>query len=138
MVKDAASISQKQVTRAVAASSDYAAGVQNPETSWKAATLKADAKRKAALAASEAEGRWAKRVGQTSEEDWKNKAATVGAARFGPGVEANKDKIDKFWAVQQPKIASLQSQVKAMPEATEEQRKARLLANFEGMKKTGY
>jgi len=138
MVKPAADISAKQIRRATAAAGDYAAGVQAPSVDWKAATLKADPKRKANLEAAEREGRWAKRVQQLSTADWQSKAATIGAERYAPGITAAADKVQGFWNIQQPKLDTLQKTVKAMPDATEEQRKARLLANFEGMKKTGY
>lgn len=138
MVKSAGDISSKQIRRSVAAAGDYAEGVRNPEVSWKEATVRSDAKRKAAVAKAEAEGKWLKRVQQTSNEEWQNKAATVGAERYGPGVQANADKIEKFWNIQQPQIDALQKAVNAMPDETEENRKARLLANFEGMKNTGF
>lgn len=138
MVKSAADISAKQIRRATAASGDYAAGVQSPSVDWKAATLRSNAKRKANLAAAEAAGTWEKRVGQLTTADWQSKAAGIGASRYGPGIEAAADKVQHFWDVQTPKIDALQKQVNSMPDATEEQRKARLLANFEGMKKTGF
>lgn len=138
MVKSASEISEKQIRRATAAQPDYISGVQGAGADWKANALKANAKRKANLAAAEAAGKWEKRMNALAPSDWENKATNVGAGRFVEGINANKDKIDRFWNVQTPQLDALSKAISAMPEATEAEREKRLLANFQAMKKTGY
>jgi len=138
MVKSATEWAEKQVRRSLEAADDYARGVQNPERPWKESTIKADAKRKANLAKAESEGRWLKRIQSKDEGEWSRKASTVGARNYGPGVKDAEDKIKRFAEIQAPQVQALQGKVHGMPDVSEDDRKNRLLANFEGMKKTGY
>ena len=76
-----------------------------------------------------------KAMEKVTEDDWSKKVSTIGVDRFIPGVEANIDKINKFITGFQPKLQALQNSVRAMPEETDAQREARVLANLRGLKK---
>lgn len=135
---DPAAIAAKQVSRSVAAQPEFVSGVNNPTRDWKQSTLKADAKRKAALEEAEKEGRWAKGVGRQTTADWQARTAGVGADRYAQGVQNSADKTANFWNIQVPKLKAVQAAVEAMPDTTPQQREQRMLENLRKMKTTGY
>lgn len=135
MVKSPERWVEKQLARVRVSGDDYKAGVEAVTESPAAAALAANAKRIANIKKSIENKTWEKRMAKVSMEDWKTKTATLGADRFIPGVEANIDKIEAFVHGFQPKLASLQSSVKAMPQTSESERDARMLANARGMRK---
>jgi len=135
MVKSPENWINKQLARVRVAGEDYKNGVQavteNPATK----ALAANAKRIKKIQDSITAKTWEKKMQKVSLEDWKKKAATVGADRFIPGVEANVDKIESFVRAFQPKLENLTAQVKAMPDTTEAERDARVLAQVRGLRK---
>ena len=91
-VRDLTNSASKFATRAAAAAGDYAFGVKNPRRPWQAATSGAVETYNAAMAASLAQGSFAKGVSKSSDAEWQSAAAGKGATRFGPGAAAAKDK----------------------------------------------
>jgi len=135
MVKNAKDWADKQLARVRVSGDDYKKGVLNPDRPCIASAKAANAKRIANTKKALEEKRWEKAMEKVSEDDWQRKASSIGADRFIPGVEANVDKINKFITGFQPKLQTLQNSVRAMPEETDAQREARVLANLRGLKK---
>lgn len=134
-IKSAERWVEKQLARVRVAGEDYAKGVAAVTVNPAERALAANAKRIAKLRESIANKTWEKKMAKVSLEDWKTKTSTLGAARFIPGVEANVDKIEKFVRGFQPKLQSLTTSVQGMPETTEADRDARVLAMVRGLRK---
>ena len=66
---------------------DYTAGVQNPRTSWSAATRGATESYKQGVAAAIARGGFEKGVAATGDAGWQKGAVEKGPARFAQGVQ---------------------------------------------------
>jgi len=135
MVKSPEKWVEKQLARVRVAGEDYRSGVEAVTVNPAERALAANAKRVAKLQDSIAKKTWEKKMAKVTLDDWKRKASTVGADRFISGVEANVDKIEAFVRSFQPKLESLSSSVKAMPETTEAERDARVLAMIRGLRK---
>ena len=134
-IKSAERWVEKQLARVRVAGEDYKAGVSAVTVNPAERALAANAKRIAKLRESIANKTWERRMSKVSLEDWKSKTGTLGADRFIPGVEANVDKIEKFVRSFQPKLASLAGSVQGMPETSESDRDARVLAMVRGLRK---
>jgi hypothetical protein len=105
--KSVAQSSDKWVRRAGAAAQDYRAGVQNPRTSWQEATLDAEEAQAAGVQEAIADGRFAKGVAAAGNQKWQSKAASKGADRFGPGVQAGKSDYERGFAPYQSVLSGL-------------------------------
>ena len=89
-IKSVSSIADKWARVTPQRAQDYAAGVRSPKNSW--------AEGAAAAAEAYAEGvqqaisdsRFEKGVRAAGDAKWQRKASSVGAQRFGPGVQAAK------------------------------------------------
>ena len=73
-------------------------------------------------------GKYAAGLNRVSLQDWKNAAKTNGAQRLGSGATLAKPKVQAFLSQFLPVLANNVATVKAMPNATYEQRKARAMA----------
>ncbi len=67
-------------------SADYADGVRNPSKDWETETLAAADRYAAGIQESLANKSFEKGVERAGTSKWKDKATTLGAQRFGPGV----------------------------------------------------
>ena len=135
MVKSPERWLDKQLARVRVAGEDYRSGVEAVTVNPAEKALAANAKRVAKLRESIEKKTWERKMAKVSLDDWKRKASTLGAERFIPGVEANVDKIESFIRGFQPKLESLTASVKAMPETTEAERDARVIAMVRGLRK---
>lgn len=89
-VKSASDSAQKWATRAAAAGGDYKKGVANPKRSWAQSTADAEEAYQQGVTEAASQGRFSKGVQAAGDGKWSRKAQTVGAARFGQGVQAAK------------------------------------------------
>lgn len=87
-VKDVGSIARKFVTRAQAASVDYKDGVQASGQDWENNTLAGKENFAAGVQQAIADGRYERGVREAGAAKFVQRAANVGATRFGPGVAA--------------------------------------------------
>jgi hypothetical protein len=87
-IKGADVISKKYATRGGAAAADYAAGVAAPRQPWAASTAAAAATYASGVQQSISNGSFVKGVTAAGDAKWSRKATTVGASRYGPGVQA--------------------------------------------------
>ena len=99
--------SDKWVRRAGQAAQDYRQGVQNPRTSWQEATEAASDAQAAGVQEAIADGRFAKGVANAGNQKWQSKAASKGADRFGPGVQAGKADYERGFAPYQSVLSGL-------------------------------
>lgn len=87
-VKDIGSIARKFVTRAQAASTDYKEGVQQAGQDWENNALAGKENFAVGVQQAITDGRYEKGIRESGAAKFSNRAATVGATRFGPGVAA--------------------------------------------------
>jgi hypothetical protein len=134
MVRSASEIVAKQQEKAIAAAGLYAKNVASPERDPVQAALAANDKRVNKLKESIEKKTWEERMRRLPAGYVSKKAAEIGAPRYAQGVEANKDKVDDFWAKQQPLLDAHQKKIDAMPQATDADREKRMLENLRGMR----
>lgn len=98
-----------------------------------------------ALAAAQ-QGFWAQRVAEAARNnkfanalnrvrftDWQQMALTVGADRLANLPDAKRQKTQAFWTRWLPTLQSVTKQVQSMPNATYADRRARALAQMDGL-----
>jgi len=97
---------QKWQKRAAAAAPDYASGVVNPRVQWHIAVAAATPAYEQGVTQAIADGRYQKAATPANTQKQQNKAATLGAQRYAPGVNASADAYDKGM---RPYIAVIQN-----------------------------
>jgi hypothetical protein len=85
-MKDVSTIAAKFASRAQAAGPEYAAGVKAPSVDWQAATLAAGDNYEQGVTQGIGRKAFQKGVQGSGTAKWQDKAATVGASRYGQGV----------------------------------------------------
>ncbi len=98
MPKVRANTGEKWARRTASATQEYTEGVQTPRASWQQSTLAAEANHTAGVQAAIANKSFAKGVAKSSDQRWKDKALSKGAARFGPGAQEAQGDYDKGFA----------------------------------------
>jgi len=134
MVLSPSEIVEKQIRRASGAVSDYQRGVANPIRNPLDAALAAAGKYQAKMKESLDKKRWEQAIASTPKGLASEKAATIGADRYAGGVEASRDKITRFQTGFAPFREAVVRQVEGLPEDTDAQRDARVLANLKGLR----
>lgn len=86
--KDISSIASKWSSRAQAAAPDYTAGVKATQKDWAGLTAAATDAWGAGVSQAVSDGRFTKGVTAAGTDKWRTAAATKGAQRYGPGVQA--------------------------------------------------
>lgn len=89
-IKDPNTIANKWATRAGAAGSDYATGVQNPRTSQSGAAIAAKNVWAESVAQAAQQDSYAKGLQKSGDAKWQAGVAAKGASRYAPGVTAGK------------------------------------------------
>lgn len=135
MVKDPTRWADKQLARVKVSGDDYRKGVESPAKNPITEALRKNEKRIANLQKSIREKTWEKTMAKLTLEDWKKPTLELGAERFIRGVEANEQKIRDFVNKFQPMLVSHVATIEAMPDTTDSDREARVLANLRGLKK---
>jgi hypothetical protein len=92
--------------RAAAAASDYATGVQSPRTPWHVAVAAAGDAYVAGVQQAIADNRYQNSATPANTQKQQQKAASLGAQRYAPGVNASTDAYDKGM---KPYIQTLQT-----------------------------
>lgn len=78
-------------------------------------------------------GRWQAGLARVDFQDWKNKTAEIGTQRIASGATAAQPKMVQFLSQLLPYTESVKAQIAGMPNATKEERMARMITNFEKM-----
>lgn len=127
----------KMVSRAANAGPDWVKGALAPRKDPVAAALAANQKRVNNFNKSVTDKTW---EGALQKVDPAQTAATitaVGAQGYANGIQARKGKISASIARLQPLIAAHVAKMDALPMNTDADAKAKMSANFDGMKAVG-
>jgi len=126
---------EKWARRLSGATEDIRAGVESvTEAPGKKAAEK-KAKWIAKMNDTATQAKWAGNVAAVTLEDWKRKTTDVGIPRVSAGVNASVDKMAKFGEQLITYQNAQQGKIKAMPDVTLSDSKARLDAWFDIMAK---
>ena len=87
-VKDLTAIREKYARVTPQRSEDYRLGVTTPREDWAGATLAAEKSYELGVAGAVARKAFGKGVTKAGTGKWQDKARTIGAERWGPGVSA--------------------------------------------------
>jgi len=126
-----------QLAGSAAAGDKWLRGVQNPSASPLEAAKRAAGKYKQRMTESLTEDRWLKSLNRITEEDIVSVATRIGAAGYTQGIAAREDKIRRAIAELQPKAAALKRTLDQMPQDTDAQREAKMIAAKRGMQAIG-
>lgn len=80
------------------------------------------------------DGTWERSLAGRPKSDWSGPALAVGAARLADGASKGQPKMQAYLTKAAPVIEQIRATVRAMPNATDADRRARMLANMEMMK----
>ena len=98
VIKSVSAISDKWSRVTPQRAQDYAAGVKNPTGNWQESTLAAADAQAQGVQQALANKSFEKGVASAGNATWQRKAVTVGASRFGPGVQAAKPDYEAGFA----------------------------------------
>lgn len=123
---DPTTAATKWATRLSASTNDIKAGVERVTVApGQAAARQADVW---LLRVQAAKDKWKRNVAAVSLADWQNKMITVGIGRIGSGASANQGKVQSFMTSFLPHVDAGVAKVKAMPNATLDDRINRAVA----------
>lgn len=98
-----------------------------------AAAKKIDVMKSRFIAAADS-GKIAAGLNAVSLGDWQNAMVNKGVPRITQGATEGMSKVENFMTKFLPFVAGVQARIKAMPNTTDQDRKNRMLANFDAMK----
>lgn len=128
-------IAKKMVENASRSTDSYKQGVLNPKRGPATAALAASEKRAEAVRKAETDRTWEKAMATVPDSYVSQRAAEVGAPRYASGVTAAKPKIENFWRKFHPILEGIEAEVQGMPDVSDSDREARMIANLRAMKK---
>jgi len=97
-IKSTSSIAEKWARVTPQRAADYASGVKSPTNSWEQNTLAAKDAQAQGVQEALSNDSFSKGVSAAGDAKWQRKASTVGAQRFGPGVQAAKSDYESGFA----------------------------------------
>jgi len=112
---------------------NYRKKVGKPKKSPIAAGIAAEAKFAEAMRKAIDEGRRAAGLKAVTDDEWLTYTTEIGAGRLVEGVVKREPKIKKFLDAWQPLLADHLSKIDPMPNVTLADRKAKMLANVDGL-----
>lgn len=124
---------EKQTRNAAAAAADWLKNVLRPRRDPIKAAIAAAPKRKEKLMASLEQGKWEKAMAKVDEDLMFETIKAVGSESYRRGVTARKAKVVARAKELQPMVIALKNEIAAMPDVTDADREARLLAARRGM-----
>jgi len=136
-VKSADEWSDKMVTNAQAAGPAWLRGVLNPRKNPIEAAIAANGKRKQRLAEAERDERWLHSMQRVDVDEMYHTIEEIGESAYTAGIGARKGKIHNKIAKLQPLVEALAKTIDNMPQDTDQQREARMLAARRGMIEIG-
>ena len=136
-VKSAEEWSDKMVTNAQAAGPAWLRGVLNPRKNPIEAAIAANGKRKQRLADAERDERWLHAMQRVDVDEMYHTIEAIGETAYVQGIGARKGKIRNKIARLQPLVEALAKTIDNMPQDTDQQREARMLAARRGMIEIG-
>lgn len=136
-VLDAEEWARRQLEGAAAAGSRWMYGVLHPRRNPVAAAMAANQKRKDRLAQAEKEEKWLRSMERVDVDEMYRTVEAVGEAGYTAGVANREGKIKKKVAELQPMVEALAKRLDEMPQDTEAQREAKMIAAKRGMQEIG-
>lgn len=127
-------ITKKMVENASRSTEAYKDGVLHPKRGAATSALAASDKRAEAVRKAEVDKTWEKSMATVTDSYVAERAATVGAPRYATGVTAAEPKIKKFWTGWKPILDGIETEIAAMPDVTDADREAKMLANMRALK----
>ena len=127
-VKDVTRWVKQQIENAEAAGDDWLDGVKNPSRDPIAAALAANDKRIDRLQKSIKDKKWEKNLAKSSHAEIVEVAEKVGTGKYTGGVRARETKIKRIVNELHPLVQSVSDAIQAMPDKTDANREARLVA----------
>ncbi len=124
----------KLQARAGVAGQDWLDGVKNPTRDPVQAAIKAAPKWKAKMQEAIQKDSWAKKMAKVDSNAIKATAERIGPQGYVNGINARAEKITGAFQRILPKIYSAADAVNAMPDTTEADRDARMLANVKALR----
>lgn len=131
-IADAQSVAQKWSQRSQAAAGDYTSGVQNTSSDPTALAIAAGQRYIQRVTDAFNSGKWANGLRRVGKAGWQS-ATVAKAANFSTGVAAAESKVAAAFGPLLAYEATLQSRIESMPNVTAADRKARMVAWFDGM-----
>lgn len=132
--KDPAKVARKWAARLGSATQDYTDAINNVDAS----PMEAAARKKDTLRARFNEavdnGTWEAGLRRVSLDEWKQTTTKKGAQRLAQGATTAEGKVADFQAQFLDHVERVKTEIRAMPNVTAEDRKARMLRNFDLMK----
>jgi hypothetical protein len=133
-IPNASDVVAKWQQRASAASGDYAAGVQNTDKDPTQLAIAAGPRYLQRVTESFNNGKWANGLRRTGKTGWQAAVASKGVNNFVTGINAATDKATQAFTRLLSYETTLQGQINAMPNNTDADREARMLAWVRGMR----
>lgn len=127
----------KQITRTLAAGDEWEKNTLAPRKDPVAAAIAANEKRKTNLEEAERKGKWLKSMNQVDMSARQETIKAVGATGFKRGVEARRAKITNKIKKLRPLILAVKETIGTLPDATPEQREAKMVSNLHAMRAVG-
>lgn len=128
---------EKQTRNASAAAAEWHKNVLRPRRDPLKAAIAAAPKRAEKVRQALEEKKWEKAMGKVDEDMMYDVIRKRGAAAFRSGVEDRKAKVVARTTELQPMVTALKKTIEAMPDVTDADREARLLAARRGMIEIG-
>lgn len=126
---------EKWTRRTKAATQDLIKGVERVEVTPSAEAIKKKDKLRANLNESIDNGTWERRLAKHTKADWQRDMIQKGAPRVAGGADAAKNDMASFGAELLSFEQTAQAEVRAMPDMTLEDSKARAVAWIDRMSK---
>lgn len=128
---------EKQTKNAAAAADTWHKNVQRPRREPIQAAIAAAAKRKEKVLKSLEEGKWEKSMAKVDESVMYEVIRQTGPEGYRRGVQARAAKVLARAKELQPMVTALKLEIEQMPDVTDADREARMVANLRGMKVIG-
>lgn len=97
-IRSLSEIAEKWARVTPSRSRDFEAGVKKPRRSWEQETAAAEERYGEGVQKAISEGRFGKGVADAGDAKWKRKVEDVGVQRWGPGVRAGAQDMQKGFA----------------------------------------
>ena len=120
---------KKQIDRSQQAQQDYIDGVRDTKKNPMQRAKAKKGKLRANFLAAVDNGKWEQGLDSVTEQEWKERAATVGGSNYAKGVLDGQAKIERFHEEFASFMDSVQQKIDQMPDDTPDQRLAKMREN---------
>ena len=133
-IPDAQTAAEKWANRTGAAGQDYLAGVMQTDKDPTALAIQNQGRLVANFNAAVQNGTWANALRARGKAGWQQAVADKGVTNFQTGVAAAKDRVAQAFGPLLAYEAGLQRTINGLPNVTDADREARMLAWVRGMR----